>query len=165
MPANGGRTGLTSIRHIFLFTVGGRRYALDLAVVERVVHAVAVTPLSDGPGTVLGVISLHGKVVPVVDLRRRLGLPGREILPEDHLVVARTAYRTVAFFADSVQGVVEEPEGAVAEGNEVAPGLDYVRGVVRLPGGLALIHDLDRVLSIEDHRRLDEALEGTAAHG
>jgi purine-binding chemotaxis protein CheW len=147
----------------FLFSIEGRRYALGIDVVERVVRAVAVTPLSDGPEVVLGVINLHGRVVPVLDLRRRLGHPGREIRSDDHLVIAHTKFRTIAFFADSAEGVSEDAEGSVTPGAEVVPGLEFVQGVMRLGEDLVLIHDLDRVLSLEEHGRLSAALGETAA--
>lgn len=152
-------------RRFFLFAIEGFRYALGLEAVERVVRAVAVTPLSDGPDVVHGVINFQGRVVPVLNLRRRLGFPDREIRPEDVLVIARCASRTIAFFADSVEGVVDEPEGAVTEGGDVVPGLEHVRGVMRLDEGLVLVHDLERVLSLEDRERVSAALEGAAARG
>lgn len=156
---------MTQPRKFFLFVIEGRRYALGLDAVERVVRAVAVTPLSDGPDVVRGVINVQGRIVPVINLRRRLGFPDRETRLEDLLVISRSASRTVAFFADSVEGVVDEPEGAVTEGCDVAPGLEYVRGVMRLGEGLVVIHDLDRVLSLEDPECVSALLEGTTAHG
>jgi purine-binding chemotaxis protein CheW len=156
---------VTRTRQHFLFSIEGRRYAMPPGCVERVVQAVAVTPLFDGPGIVLGVINLQGRIVPVVDLRRRLGLPDREVRLEDYLVIAQADSRTIAFFADSVEGVIEEPEGGVTEGRDVVPGLEYVEGVMRLGGDLVLIHDLSRVLSIEDQHRLPDAMGETAIYG
>jgi purine-binding chemotaxis protein CheW len=150
----------------FLFSLEGRRFALELSRVDRVVAAVAVTPLSDAPPSVRGVINVHGEMVPVVDLRLRLALPPRNIRPDDSMVIARTARRAVAFFADTVHGVVESPEGAVAVGNEIVPGLEFVKGVMQVGDKLVLIHDLDLLLSLEEEARLAKALgEGGAALG
>lgn len=143
----------------FLFTIEGCRYALPLERVERVTQAVAVTPLPDGPDVVRGVVDLHGRIVPVVDLRARLGHPPRDARLDDAMVVADTSFRTVAFLADSADGVVQAPESPVVEAREVAPGLELVRGVLRQGEELVLIHDLDRVLSIEERARLSRALE------
>jgi purine-binding chemotaxis protein CheW len=146
----------------FLFSIEDRHFALELPRVERVVPAVAVTALSDGPEAVLGVVNVHGRIVPVVDLRRRLGYPPRPVRLDDAMVIARTAHRTVAFFADAVQGVIEGPEGAVTGGSEVVPGLEYVQGVMQIGDSLVLIHDLDRVLSIGELEQLERALDGAA---
>lgn len=145
----------------FLFTIEGRHFALELPRVERVVSAVAVTPLSDGPEVVLGVINLHGRIVPVVDLRRRLGYAPRQVRLDDTLVIAHTSQitrRHIAFFADAVEGVVEGREGAVTKGGDVVPGLEMVQGVMQVGGDLVLIHDLDRLLSLDDRERLERAL-------
>src|SRR5512138_404954 len=111
----------------FLFSIEERHFALELPRVDRVVSAVAVTPLSDGPDAVLGVINLHGKIIPVADLRGRLGYPPRQVRLDDSLVIARTSRRTLAFFADTVEGVIEGNEGAVTNGGDVVPGLEFVR--------------------------------------
>lgn len=148
----------------FLFGIEGLRYALPLERVERVAQAVAVTPLPDGPDAVLGVVDLHGRIVPVVDLRRRLGHPSRNVRLDDSMVVADTAFRKVIFFADTVEGVVEAPESVTTMGRDVAPGLELVQGVMRVGEDLILIHDLDRVLSIEEQARLSKALERGSAY-
>ena len=149
----------------FLFSIEGRRFALELPCVERVVQAVAVTPLSDGPEAVLGVVNVHGTIVPVVDLRRRLGFSPRAVRLDDGMVIARTARRTLAFFVDTAVGVVESPEGAVTVGDEVVPGLEYVQGVMQIGDDLVLIHDLDRLLSIDEQDQLTRALGEAADAG
>lgn len=143
---------------LFLFSIEDRRFALELSCVERVVQAVAVTPLSDGPDAVLGVVNFHGVIIPVVDLRRRLGFPPRTVRLDDGMVIARTARRSLAFLVDTAFGVVESPEGGYTVGNDVVPGLEFVQGVVQIGDDLVLIHDLDRVLSIDEQDQLDRAL-------
>ncbi|HEY5996066.1 MAG TPA: chemotaxis protein CheW [Candidatus Deferrimicrobiaceae bacterium] len=149
----------------FLFSIEEHHFALELPCVERVVSAVAVTPLSEGPGTVLGVINLHGKIIPVVDLRGRLGFPPRQVRLDDTLVIAHTARRKLAFFADAVEGVIEGTEGAVTNGSDVVPGLEFVQGVMQVRDNLVLIHDLDRLLSIDDQEKLEHALGEAAVEG
>jgi purine-binding chemotaxis protein CheW len=73
-----------------LFTLDAGRYALSLEVVERVVPALELTPLPTAPDIVQGVFNLHGRIVPVMNLRRRFGLPERAIELSDHLIVAQT---------------------------------------------------------------------------
>jgi purine-binding chemotaxis protein CheW len=122
---------------------------------------VSVTPLSDGPEVVLGIINLQGRIVPVVDLRRRLGYPSRQVRLDDTLVIAHTsqvAHRHIAFFADTVEGIADGPEGGMKNVGDVVPGLEFVQGVMQVGDNLVLIHDLDRLLSIDDQERLERAL-------
>ena len=73
---------------LVVFTMDEQRYALQLAAVERVVRMVEVTPLPQAPQIVLGVINAQGRIIPVVDIRRRFRLPARDIRLSDHLLIA-----------------------------------------------------------------------------
>jgi purine-binding chemotaxis protein CheW len=144
---------------LVVFTMDEQRYALQLVAVERVVRMVEVTPLPQAPQIVLGVINAQGRIIPVVDIRRRFRLPERDIRLSDHLLIARTARRTVALALDAVTGIVEPSAQAVITAEEILPGLEYVEGVMKLGDGLILIHDLDMLLSLEEEQTLAAALQ------
>ncbi len=143
-----------------MFWLDDQRYALPLAAVKRVERAVAVTAVPAAPEAVLGVVNIRGQVVPVFNLRRRFRLPERRLGLTDRLIVARTRHRLVALLADAVQGLLEGPASQIIPAERVLPGLEYLRGVARLQGGMVLIHDLDGFLSLEEERRLEEAMQG-----
>ncbi len=90
---------------LLLFSLDGFHYAVRLLMVERVIPMVEVSPLPNAPPIALGVINYHGKIVAVVDIRRRLNGPSREYGLADKLVVARTARRILLFPVDEVLGV------------------------------------------------------------
>lgn len=119
---------------LVVFTLDGQRYALPLATVERVLPMVAVSPLPQAPEIALGVINLHGQVLPVLDIRRRLGFPPRDFGLTAHLLVARTSRRTLAVPVDEVLGVREVAADAVAPPDAVLPGIGHVAGIVALLG-------------------------------
>jgi len=146
-----------------VFRLDERRYALPLAVVERVVRAVEVTPLSGAPSIVLGAISVHGRVLPVLNVRRRFHMPDREIRSEDWFLLAHTARHTVVLTIDEAEGLVEQPDADVILSTQIAPGLEPFPGVVNLDDGLVLIHDLERFLSFDEARAPDEAVDGVPA--
>lgn len=155
------------------FEIDGNGYALHLAVVERVIWAVEVTPLPKAPAIVQGLIDMHGHVIPLISLRRRFNLRDREVGTSDHFIVARMEAtgiaaddrRLVALAVGSVQGVVEVATKDISGADAVVAGLEYVEGVVRVAGGLLLIHDLNRCLSLEETRDIDAALEAYSADG
>jgi purine-binding chemotaxis protein CheW len=143
---------------IVVFALDDRRIALPLAAVERVVRAVEVTPLPKAPAVVLGAVNVQGNLVPVFHLRRRFGMPEREIETGDHLILARTARRTVALPVDSVAGVAACADADVVPPDAIASGIEYVAGVVKRPDGMIFIHDPDTFLSLDEARQLEEAL-------
>ncbi|MFZ2629763.1 MAG: chemotaxis protein CheW [Rugosibacter sp.] len=134
------------------------RVALRLSAVERVVRAVYVSPLPDAPEIVSGVVNVQGRVVPVVNMRRRFRLAERPAALTDRLVIARTNQRPVALMADTVSGVLEYPEPDIIAAASIFPGMAYVDGVVKLADGLILIHDLGRFLSLDEASALERAM-------
>ena len=146
---------------VVVFVLEGARYAVPLQATERALRMVAISPLPGAPQMLAGVINLHGRVVPVVDLRRRLGLPPREYGSAAHLLVVKSPRRTLALPADEVLGLRAFPKGAVAPSERVTPGLGAVAGIAALPDGLVFIHDLEAFLTADEERGLDQALEAT----
>jgi purine-binding chemotaxis protein CheW len=147
---------------LLVFQLDAQRYALPLGVVERVLRAAEVTPLPKAPAIMLGVIDVAGEVLPVLNVRRRFGLPERELRTADHFLLARSAGRTVALVIDEPCGLVEVPAEAIVPDARITPGLDHLEGVGRLEDGLVLIHDLRRFLSLEEAAGVDYVMGGKA---
>ena|SRR3989338_588828 len=144
---------------LLVFMLGDQHYAIPLPAVDRVVRMVAITPLPEAPEIVLGAVNIQGRVIPVINMRRRFRLPEREIALTDQLVVAHTARRPVALVADAVLGVIACPEQSLIAAENIVPGIEYLAGVIKLDDGLILIHDLDKFLSLEEENFLAHALE------
>ena len=144
---------------LVVFTLDDQKYALYLPAVERVVSAVEITPLPKAPDIVLGVINIQGKVIPVVNIRRRFGLPEREIDLSDQFIIAKTSRRTVALVVDTVDEVIEPISVKVIDSEKITSGIEYVDGVIKLEDGMILIFDLDTFLSLEEKKILTDALK------
>ena len=145
---------------LVVFILEGRRHAVALLSVERVLPMVAIAPLPDAPAIALGVIDVRGAVVPVFDLRVRFALPPRDYGLDARLVLVRTPRRQVALAADAVPGVIEIPAGGLTPAASV-PGVRGLAGVAALPDGLVFSHDLEALLSVDEERRLGQALAAT----
>ncbi|MCI0407903.1 MAG: chemotaxis protein CheW [Acidobacteria bacterium] len=153
----------SSLLQLVLFVIEGQRYALPLSTVERVLPMVAVSPLPQAPPVVLGVINVHGRVIPVLDLRRRFGLSPHDYGLIANLLLVWTARRTLALPVDEVVGVQEVSEAAVTPPHAILPGIGHVAGIVPLTDGLLFIHDLEACLSLDEEQRLTTALQGVGA--
>ena len=148
----------SELNQLVAFTLNSQPYALRLASVRQVLRMVEVTPLPKAPEIVLGVVSLHGAVVPVLSIRRRLGLAEREANLSDQLIVADSACRIVALVVDAVIGVVERPTEEITEAETIVPGAQYVEGIASLDKDILFIHDLDLFLSPPEESQLHDAL-------
>lgn len=143
---------------VLVFAVEDRRFALPLLTVDRVVRAVEITPLPSAPAVILGVINVQGRVVPVVNTRQRLGLPERELDPNDRFIIGHTSARVVALVADVVEGVFEFSDGSVTASDEIVAGMGFVQGVIKTGEGLVLVPDVEKFLSQEEFASLEQAL-------
>ena len=146
---------------LLVFTLDEQRYALHLSAVERVVRVIEITPLPKAPEIVLGVINMHGRIIPVVDTRKRFRLRECEIGLSDQLIIANTDTRPVALIVDSVTGVTEQSKDTIVQAEKIVPGTEYVEGVLKLDDGMVLIHDLDGFLSLKEEKALERAMRRT----
>jgi len=147
--------------HLLFFQLDDLRLALPLSSVEYVVRMVFVTPLSGSPDIVMGAINVRGAVLPVIDLRARLRLVTKELQADDRLVIAHTPCRTVAIVASDVLGVMDVQPDQVIDPASIDGRLTGLAGVVALPDGILLISDLATLLSDDEERALDRALDST----
>ena len=150
-----------TLRSVVVFSLDGQRYALPLDRVKRSIRVVAITPLPELPPIVLGIMDLGGVVIPVIDIRKRFGHPSRDVRLSDHLIVATTGRRTVALLVDNTKAVIEISPESYAPAGKILPGLDLVDGAISLVDGLVLIHDLNRLLSLDEERAIDRVLNNT----
>jgi purine-binding chemotaxis protein CheW len=142
-----------------VFTLDDQSYALHLPSVDRVARMAQITTLPNAPRIVLGLVNIHGRIVPVIDFRQRLNLPKREIVLDDRLIFAHARLRRLALVADAVTEVIECPEQSLALTDHILPGVKYLEGILKFKDGLVLIHDLDKFLSLEEEKALDIALD------
>ncbi len=145
---------------IVLFTLDGSFYALDLSTVERIIRAVEITPLPKAPEIVLGVINMQGRILTVLDIRKRFRLPPHEISVDDRFIIALASKRQVALVVDSVTGIRELTENQIVNAGKTLPFAKYLKGVAKLEDGLVLIHDLGQFLSLGEEKKLNAALSG-----
>ncbi|WP_211465561.1 chemotaxis protein CheW [Collimonas silvisoli] len=150
---------MNELNQLVVFFLDGRRYALPLATVTRIIYAADVTPLPNAPAVVLGAIDLQGEVIPVLNIRRRFLLPERAIGVNDQFLIALTQRRTVALVVDETQGICEHEHAAILSTNLIAAGLEQFQGVIKLDDDLVLIYDLEKFLSLDEACMLDEAID------
>jgi purine-binding chemotaxis protein CheW len=142
-----------------LFKLDERTFALHLEHVDRIVRAVEVTPLPKTPEIVLGIINVHGEIIPIVDIRKRFSLLPKKTSLTDQIVIVKTSHRKIGFFADSAEGYKQVSSGEVVHDTKIWEGIEYVDGVVRISDELVLINNLEKFLMLEEENQIDVALK------
>ena len=131
------------------------------ASVHEVCQSATIAPLPWAPSAIEGILDVRGTLVPVFDVRSRLGLPPRAQALDDHLIVASAGERIAVIRVDRALDLVLVPAREIQAAGQLDVGLTHVAGVARLPDGLVVIHDLAAFLSPAESNQLAAALEAT----
>lgn len=150
---------MSNQNQLVTFLLDDQRYALNLSCVERIVRAVEVTHVPEAPDVVLGVINVEGRITPVVNSRRRLGLREREVGLDDLFIIVRENGRGVALVADQVLPVHEIPNHEVIGADAVLPGSGFIQGVAKDEHGMIMILTPGKTLSSEERQKIESSME------
>ena len=138
---------MNKVRSFVVFTLDDQKFALHLGAVEKIAQAAEIIPLPKAPDIVMGVINVQGRIVPVVNIRRRFRLSERDINVKDHFIVCRANQLNVAILVDAVLDIIECSEKDIIGQANILTDIEYIEGVVKSAEGMILIHDLDKFLS------------------
>jgi purine-binding chemotaxis protein CheW len=146
------------------FRLGEDVFAADIASVERVLRYTPPSSVPDVPPWVEGVLEHRGTVIPVVDMRRRIGLANAGVTPETRVIVLVTADGLVGGIVDAVHEVAIVPAGSVAPPPALFRGLasQFLRGIAKVRDQLVVVLDVDRVLSSADRLVFEQAIAAGA---
>jgi purine-binding chemotaxis protein CheW len=144
---------------ILEFTLDGLSFALSLPVVKKVIHAIEIRHLPKAPEIIIGIININGRIIPVANIRKRFGLEPHEIDLNDRLIISDTGKREIAILVDSIIGISDIEPRQLSSAAESLPFAEHISSVAKFDDGLVLIYDLERFLSLEEDRVLENALK------
>lgn len=124
---------------LVIFVVDDQKIAIDVNLVKRVVLSVFVTALPGLSENLMGIINVKGDIVPVVNLRKMLNFPTREVELDDCIVIASGKNNELAFVVDSIDGVLHVSEEQLSK-LETKDDI-FVSGVLDIDGDLLLLID------------------------
>ncbi len=140
------------LMQLVTFSIGEEEFGVDILKVQEIIRMMEITKVPRAPDFVEGVINLRGKVIPILDLRKRFGLATRDHDKHTRIIVIEISNMIVGFVVDSVSEVLRIPSNTVEPPPPVVSGLEseYISGVGKLADRLLILLDLDRLLSREE---------------
>jgi purine-binding chemotaxis protein CheW len=150
---------------LVVFDLADEVYGVDIARVDEVIRMQEITRIPRAPEFVEGVTNLRGKVIPVVDLRRRFGLAMSEIQATSRIVVVYIGSHTIGLIVDGVSEVIRVSPSAIEPPSTIVTSVDsaYLRGIAKVGDKLVILLDLDYVLGSTDKDRLAAAVSQATA--
>lgn len=135
-------------RQYLTFTLGQEEYGIEILKVQEIKGYSAITPVPNTPAHVRGVMNLRGTIIPVVDLRTKLGMAEAACTPFTVIVVVKVGPKTMGLVVDAVSDVLNIPTADIQEtpdfGAEVDAG--FISGMAKASDRLVVLLDIEKVL-------------------
>lgn len=130
------------------FRIGNEEFGVDILNVQEINRMVDITHIPNSTDYVEGIINLRGRVLPVIDLRKRLGLLKKEYDNDTRIIVVDLEGKTIGFLVDSVNEVLRIPVNVTEAPPEIVVGMNsnYLKAVGKLNDRLIILLDLNKVL-------------------
>ena len=140
------------------FKIGNEEFGVDILKVQEINRMMALTKVPSAPSFVEGVINLRGRVIPVIDLRIKMGLPKRESSKNTRIVVVELEGTTIGFIVDEVSEVLRIPKSITEAPPQMVAGIDsdYITAVGKLEDSMFILLDLYKLLSLTQAKELAE---------
>lgn len=147
------------------FRIGNETFGVRIGAVREIVRVPEITAVPNAPETIEGVINLRGKIIPVMDLRKRFGNASVEPDKRNRILVVELEKKLLGLIVNSASEVIKIPPSEIEPpGNVFAEGeSNYVTGVGKLNGRLIILLDIEKLLHRPEFKRLEEAAETVAA--
>ena len=143
----------TDMLQFVTFNLGKQKYAIDILKVQEINNLKEITPIPNAPTYMEGAINLRGKVIPVLNLRRRLHLESKDMTELSKIVIADLNGLVLGMVVDSVSDVLRIPSDIVEAAPPVITGSsrsDFVLGIAKLSDMLVIILDMDKMVDRTD---------------
>lgn len=143
------------------FRIGNETFGVRIGSVREIVRVPEITAVPSAPETVEGVINLRGKIIPVMDLRKRFGQTEIQADKKNRILVVELDNKSVGLIVNAASEVLKiAPSEIEAPGNLFAEGESgYVTGVGKLKGRLIILLDIAKLLHRPEFKRFEEAAE------
>lgn len=137
------------ILQLVSFNLEEEEYCIEILKVKEIIKIMKVTNLPNSPDFVEGVINLRGKIIPVVDLRKKLELPQAAHTANTRIIVVDIMNRTIGFIVDKVSEVLRIPTSILESPADLVVGInsEYINSIARYNDRLLILIEVEKVLN------------------
>lgn len=141
----------TNEMHLVTFSLG-EEYGVPISQVQEIIRIGNITIVPNSPSYMDGVINLRGRVLPVLNLRRRLKLPAGDLTKASRIIVTEIGTKVIGLLVDSVSHVVRISSNLIESAPEeiLEVDTDYITGVGKLKNRIVILLDLEKLLKREN---------------
>jgi purine-binding chemotaxis protein CheW len=151
---------LSEEKKVVVFKIETEEYATGIGQVERILEFEKITRIPDAPDFLMGVINYQGRIIPVIDLKRKFNLPGTNIGNNSKIIIAKHRDGDIGLVIDDVSQVIDVTDDMLSSPPEIISGIvkEYIKGIIKLEKRIVIYLDMARILSFNERKALNEAL-------
>ncbi len=148
----------TAMLQLVSFVIDKEEYGIDILNVQEIIRSVEISRVPNAPEFVDGVINLRGKIVPVLDLRKRFGKPARPKDKDTRIIVIELGDKVVGFIVDKMKEVIRIPQSIIEAPPELSLDVNtkYITGIAKLEDRILVLLDLVQLLDGNEQVQLKE---------
>ena len=149
----------SELLQLVTFIIGNEEFAVDIILVHEIIRMIQITKVPNSPDFVDGVINLRGRIIPVINLRYKLGLEKKPTDKNTRIIVVEVNNITIGFIVDSVREVLRIPESITEAPPELTTNINsnFIKSVGKLDDRLIILIDIQKVISIDEQLELNQA--------
>lgn len=138
------------------FVLLGEEYGVPITSVHEIIGMMPITPMPQTPPCIRGIINLRGRIIPLVDLRTRFGMPTAQYTQETCTIVLGLFARSVGVIVDRVSEVIDIDSADIEPAPDFGAGVDasFIIGIGKSQGRVRILLDIEKALSELDPRML-----------
>jgi purine-binding chemotaxis protein CheW len=147
------------VLQLVTFNIGSEEFGLDIQCIQEINRMVDITRVPNSPEFVSGVINLRGKVIPIIDLRKRFAFTPKENDKNTRIIVVELCETVIGFIVDAVQEVIRIPKSITEPPPPIVAGIgsEYITAVAKLENRLLILLDPERILLEKEKQQLASA--------
>lgn len=148
---------MTYISQFVGFKLGSEGYALDIMAIEEILRKTEITPIPKAPDFIEGIINIRGRVIPVVDLKKKLNLGIVNDSQSTRIIITNINNKKIGFLVDEVEEVLRIENDLIEDAPALAVNIDsnYIRGVAKTNKGMIIILDITKIFSPYEQRQFN----------
>lgn len=147
-------------KKVVVFRIENEEYATGIGQVERILEFEKITRIPDSPDFLLGVINYQGRIIPVIDLKKKFNLPGTNINGNSKIIIARHESGDIGLIIDDVSQVMDISDEILSPPPDIVSGIlkEYIKGIIKLEKRIIIYLDMGKIITFSEKKDLDRVL-------
>ena len=150
--------GQSKLFQVVKFHINDIGYALDLQAVREIIYYRKATPMPEAPSFIEGVVDIRGRVIPVMDLKKKIGMEDESKTLPNHILILQPGQTLIGLIVDEVLEILQVREEQVQSPQKIhrGPGSRYLAGVFKIDDDLVFLLNLDTLFTRQEKESIDE---------